>query len=354
MRLARPVFWARRGLPARLLWPLSRVFACLAARRRQAYLRGEKVVQTLPVPVIVVGNISVGGSGKTPIVAWLVEALRGAGWEPGIISRGFGGTVAAQGGCALVREDDDPARVGDEPLLLRRMCACPVAVCAQRAEAGRALLAAHPECTVLVADDGLQHYALGRTVEICVVDGSGLGNGWQLPAGPLREPLSRLESVDLVLVHGGWPLHWSRPSAPPVHDFHLAGEMLYRLDGQETRPLSAFAGQRVHAVAGIGQPERFFASLRAAGLEVVPHPFPDHHAFRAEELRFTPPAPIVMTAKDAVKCHAFAPPESWFLPVQAAVPPAAAQHVLEKLAYGSPSAGNSGLPTVQRAARQAG
>ncbi|MBR4737300.1 MAG: tetraacyldisaccharide 4'-kinase [Rhodocyclaceae bacterium] len=352
MRLSRPAFWARRNLPARLLWPLSRVFSHLAERRRRAYRGGALPVERLPVPVIVVGNISVGGSGKTPIVAWLAEQLRRAGQRPAILSRGFGGSVSAAGGCALVTEQDDPARVGDEPVLLRALCGCPVAVGAQRAQAGRALLAAHPECTVLLTDDGLQHYALARTLEVCVVDASGLGNGWQLPAGPLREPLSRLEEVDVVLAHGGWPDAWPAPQRAPVFAFHLRGETLHRLQDGQTRPLADFAGQRVHAVAGIGQPERFFASLRAAGLLVEPHPFPDHYVFRPEDLRFAPDAPIVMTAKDAVKCAAFAPAHCWVLPVEAVLEEAAAHLILEKLAYGSPSDGNSGVPAVQGAAAQ--
>lgn len=353
MRLSRPAFWARRNLPARLLWPLSRVFSHLAERRRRAYRGGAMPVDRLPVPVIVVGNISVGGSGKTPIVAWLAGQLQRAGHRPGIISRGFDGSVSAAGGCALVTAADDPARVGDEPVLLRALCGCPVAVGAKRAQAGRALLAAHPECTVLLADDGLQHYALARTLEVCVVDGDGLGNGWQLPAGPLREPLRRLEEVDVVLAHGGWPQAWPAPQRPPVFAFHLRGETLHRLQDGQTRPLADFAGSRVHAVAGIGQPERFFASLRAAGLQVEAHPFPDHHAFCAADLHFADEAPIVMTAKDAVKCAAFAPAHCWVLPVKAVLEEAAAHLILEKLAYGFPSDGNSGVPAVQGAAGEA-
>ena len=327
-----PAFWRKRGLPARLLFPLALLFGVLARRRRR-----RARVQTLPVPVIVVGNIAVGGSGKTPVVQWLVAQLRAAGYCPGIVSRGHGARIK---GVATVPGNGDAALYGDEPVLLAASCACPLVIGRDRPAAARELLRQHPECYVIVADDGMQHYRLGRELEIAVLDPLTLGNGWLLPAGPLREPLARLREVDLVLAHGALDAGLQAAiGSVPVFSMRLRGEILRSLrDPQHSVTLESWRGRRVHAVAGIGRPQRFFAQLEAAGLEVLRHPFPDHHDFKAQDLVFSEPAPILMTAKDAVKCRAFAPDDSWEFPVQAQIGSGAAERILEKLKNGRTTA----------------
>lgn len=304
-----------------MLWPLSLVFGLLVLARRQAYHAGWLHGETAGVPVAVVGNLVAGGSGKTPLVLWIVEFLGSRGWKPGIVSRGYGARVDAPRG---VGPGDRAQDVGDEPLLLAERSGCPVWVGADRVRAARALRAMHPEVDVLVLDDGLQHYRLGRDIEIAVVDARGFGNGFLLPAGPLREPPSRLRSVDAVVAHG--------TSAVRGYAMQLAGDRLCRLDNaSECRKASEFAGRRVHAVAGIGDPGRFFAGLTRAGLDVVPHAFADHHPFCADDLDFGDDAPVVMTEKDAVKCRSFARPNHWVLPVSAVLDPAFGDWLVEKL-----------------------
>lgn len=336
MRLA-PAWWASRNLPAIAWLPLAGVFGVLAALRRGAFRAGLLKRDRMPVPVIVVGNIAVGGSGKTPVVAWLAGVLRAAGYVPGVVSRGYGAAVA---GVAMVTVDSDPKACGDEPVLLAQLTDCPVAVGVDRPAAARALLRAHPECTVIISDDGLQHYPLQRDIEIAVVDEATLGNRWLLPAGPLREPLRRLASVDLVIAHGQLSIAMMQSlGSGTVASMRLEGELLRRVaGGGERRPLADLRGQRVHAMAGIGRPERFFQQLRDAGLEVVPHAFPDHHCFRPEDLDFAPGEVKIMTAKDAVKCRSFASADVWQLPVVARIDARASDIILEKLRHGRPPA----------------
>jgi tetraacyldisaccharide 4'-kinase len=303
-----------------LLWPASLLYAAIIALRRLCYRRGWLRSERLPVPVIVVGNVTVGGTGKTPLVIWLVEQLRARGWRPGIVSRGYGGASAQWP--REVHAHSDPVEVGDEPVLLAQRLACPIVVGPRRVEAGRRLLAGQA-VDIVVADDGLQHYALGRDIEIVVVDGArGLGNRMLLPAGPLREPPGRLRGVDLIVINSG-------SGAGARMD--LLPDAVTRLDGSETRPLAEFRERTVHAVAGIGNPERFFASLRAAGLDVQPHAFPDHHRFKAEDIVFADNAEVVMTEKDAVKCRRFAGSRHWYLPVRARLEPAAEARLDELL-----------------------
>lgn len=330
-----PAFWQQRGVLARMLAPLSCVFGVLAARRRAAI-----EPQRLAVPVIVVGNIAVGGSGKTPVVDWLAGLLRAAGHRPGIISRGHGGRISAEGGVAQVTGDGDPALHGDEPVLLARLTRCPLVIGRDRAAAGRALLGLHPEVDVLIADDGMQHYRLARDIEIAVVDEATLGNQLLLPAGPLREPLARLGEVDLILAHGRLSAAvQTAAGGVPVFAMSLEGGELRAVAAPErTRPASDFRGRRVHAVAGIGRPQRFFEQLAAEAIEIVPHPFPDHHRFVADDLAFDEALPILMTAKDAVKCVAFAPADCWEYPVRAQIGSGAAERILEKLEDGRTSA----------------
>lgn len=295
-----------------LLIPFSLLFRLLVAVRRQLYRLGFFQSTRLPVPVIVVGNLTVGGSGKTPLSLVLLDWLKRAGYSPGLVSRGYGGSARD---AMPVRPDSDPAVVGDEPVLLARRAGCPVWIGRKRGLAGRCLLASHPGVDVIVADDGLQHLALARDMEIVVVDGRrGFGNGRLLPAGPLREPLSRLVEVDAVVVNGD-PGSLRLPV--PVFSMVLAGRAFVNLARPELIVSSEhFRGGRVHALAGIGDPQRFFDYLVELGLDIEPHPFPDHHAFTAPDL---PPGTLVMTEKDAVKCAAFARPDAWFLAVDAEV-----------------------------------
>ena len=285
------------------------VFRCAVLVRRLLYL-----VRLLPgaragIPVVAIGNLTVGGSGKTPLAIHAAELLHAKGWSPAIVSRGYGGTVRAPRGVSLA---SDPAEVGDEPVLMARRSGCPVWVGADRAAVIAALRHEHPDCDVVILDDGLQHYAMRRDLEIAVVDARVFGNGFMLPAGPLREPRTRLWTVDAVVAHG--------TDAVKGYAMRLEGGELHRAtDARARRPLDAFAGQRVHAVAGIGDPHRFFLRLAKAGIQVVPHPFPDHHPFRAGDLEFGDEAPVLMTEKDAVKCERFADERCWCLPVRARV-----------------------------------
>jgi tetraacyldisaccharide 4'-kinase len=323
--MARPSLdqlWYRNAPAPALLRPLASLYGSIAARVAR---RRKAAAVHLPVPVIVVGNITVGGTGKTPFVLWLVERLQRQGWRPGVISRGFGGMAPAYP--LRVTASTDPAWSGDEPALIARRLEVPVAVAPDRVAAARLLLDAG-EVDILVTDDGLQHYRLARDIEICVVDGSrGLGNGCLLPAGPLREPPQRLQQVDLVVVNGGG---WKAPGVAAL-EMQLSTTEAVSLQNGERRPLSAFAGHKAHAVAGIGNPQRFFASLRKAGIEVIPHPFADHHDFTEIDLAFDGGEPVLMTEKDAVKCGQLVQPHFWFVPAQAEISAEAAALVQQLL-----------------------
>lgn len=319
---------------ARLLFPFSLLFLVLVALRRALYRAGLLGSQRLSVPVVVIGNITVGGTGKTPLVIYLASALRTLGRRPGIVSRGYRGDAAQ-----VVEATDvsDPGVVGDEPLLLARRSGCPVFVGMNRTAAARALLAAYPECDVIVADDGLQHYRLVRDLEIAVFDERGVMNGWCLPAGPLREPVSRLAQVDAVVLNGT-----AVSPAPtldrPVFVMRLPGDRFHRLDDPRmTCSAADLAGKNLHAVAGIGAPQRFFDRLSEMGLSFAEHAFADHHSFQAGDIALAGDA-ILTTEKDAVKLArlSLALPV-WVLPVTAEVNPNLAGFVLEKL-NGHPSA----------------
>jgi tetraacyldisaccharide 4'-kinase len=296
------------------LLPFAGTFALVSGLRRWAYRTGRMRTVTLPVPVVVVGNLTAGGTGKTPLVLWLAHALQRRGYSPGILSRGYGGDANQS---VEVRGTATADRVGDEPLLLARASGCPVWIGADRSAAGAGLLAAHPRCDVLIADDGLQHYRLARQVEIAVVDGDRrYGNRLPLPAGPLREPVARLERVDAVVINGAAMDDVDRTLAAsrPAFAMALIGTRLRNLaEPARLADLASLRGRPLHAVAGIGNPQRFFDQLSQQGLCVTPHPFPDHHAYRAEELDFGDDAPILMTEKDAVKCEAFARTHWWVL-----------------------------------------
>ncbi len=303
--------WYGTARPSLWLRALSAVFKTGVRLRRRLYAMGLLPRVRLPVPVVVVGNITAGGTGKTPLTIALVEALRARGFKPGVVSRGYGGSAREP---MLLDAQTMPGLAGDEACLIHRATQAPVAVGRDRAVAGRLLLA-HGDVDVIIADDGLQHYRLRRDVEICVIDGERrFGNGRLLPAGPLREPMARLASVDFRVCNGG------KVQAGEV-PMRLAGDSAVALsDPSHKRPLREFAGQRVHAVAGIGNPQRFFASLRATSIETIEHPFPDHHAFTASDLAFDAAAPVLMTEKDAIKCAAFAQENGWSVPVRAELP----------------------------------
>ena len=300
--------WYGRHFLSILLAPLSWLFCAVAVGRRWAYRQGLLRSEALPVPVIVVGNITVGGTGKTPLVCWLTGFLRRQGFAPGILTRGYGGSGTNRP--ILVTPRSDPIQVGDEPVLLARRGGCPVAVGPDRLAAGRLLLDRH-RCDIIVTDDGLQHYRLRRDLEIAVVDGErGLGNGRCLPAGPLREPARRLSSVGLVVYNGRGP--------EDARVMHLRpGRLVNLVHVGRREALAAFRGRRVTAVAGIGNPDRFFALLRGEGLDLDTRTYGDHHAFSAGDAAQWGAGPVLMTEKDAVKCAPFAGPEFWFLPVDA-------------------------------------
>jgi len=303
------------------LWPASLVFHGLVVVRRLAYALRLARSHRAGLPVIVVGNLVAGGSGKTPLAMWIAERLHARGLRPAIVSRGYGGSAEAPREATIA---SDPGEVGDEPMLLARRSGCPVWVGPDRLAVIAAMRAQHPDCNVVILDDGLQHYRLARDIEIAVVDARGFGNGFLLPAGPLREPRGRLRSVGAVIAHDIDKAEVQRWAGPrPVFGMTLQGEELHRAtDARDRRMLRDFAGQRVHAVAGIGDPARFFRYLEKTGVQPLPHPFPDHHPFSAEDLEFGDEAPVLMTEKDAVKCKRFAKPHHWVLPVYAAPEPA--------------------------------
>jgi tetraacyldisaccharide 4'-kinase len=302
--------WYGKGRLPWWCYPLAGLYGALIAVRRAMYKRGWLRAVRLTCPVIVVGNLTAGGTGKTPLTLALIDALRARGYRPGVVSRGYGGSLREP---TLLDNAPNPAEVGDEPSLIRAS-GVPVAIGRDRPAAAQLLLDAG--CNVLIADDGLQHYRLARDVEICVIDGERrFGNARLLPAGPLREPLSRLDEVDFRVCNGGVAKKDEIPMS-------LQGGMVRRLGDRQEQSIAVFSGMRVHAVAAIGNPERFFSSLAAQGIEVIAHPFVDHHAFVPADLAFGDNLPVLMTEKDAVKCRAFARPDWWSVPVRAELPDA--------------------------------
>jgi tetraacyldisaccharide 4'-kinase len=299
-------YWYTRSPWLLLLTPLSLLFRIIVRLRRFAYRSGLLRSHRVSLPVIIVGNITAGGTGKTPLVIWLAGYLRGKGYRPGIISRGYGGKASSWP--QQVRPDSDPAMVGDEAVLMAGATHCPMAVGPDRVATARALIE-YSDCDVILSDDGLQHYALQRDIEIIVIDGvRRFGTGFSLPAGPLREPVKRLQEVDLVVINGlgSGNEHQMRMNPGDVHSL---------LDAGNTRRLSDFHGHAVHAVAGIGNPERFFQSLQQQGMQVEKHVFPDHYQYTSADIRFDDNKPVIMTEKDAVKCRNFATENDWYIPV---------------------------------------
>jgi tetraacyldisaccharide 4'-kinase len=324
--------WLRRGPAACLLLPLSWLFALLSATRRTLYRLGVLKSERMPVPVIVVGNIFVGGTGKTPLTIWLVQALQRAGFHPGIVSRGHG---ARHDGAIAVADSSTPQQVGDEPLLIFQRARCPVVVGRNRVAAAQALLAANPQVNVIVSDDGLQHYALQRDLEIVLFDARLVGNGWLLPAGPLREPASRRRDFTVINAAVRTP-NWPQGAL----QMRLLGGHAEKLtDSTQSISLTALQraipGQRIAAAAGIGHPERFFQMLRNAGLSFEAIALPDHFDFSNYSFAATVADLILITEKDAVKCRHIAAlrddPRLWVVPVSAQLDDALAERIMEKL-----------------------
>jgi len=300
--------WGGWGPLTLLLLPLAGLYCLIVVLRRWLYRRGLIRSTRLAVPVVIVGNLSVGGTGKTPVVIWLAHWLRERGLRPGILTRGYGGQ--SENWPLRVEPDTPAAQAGDEAVLLRRRTGCPVYAGPERARVGLRLLA-EQDCDILICDDGLQHYALQRDLELLVVDGERrFGNGLCLPAGPLREPRRRLRSVDLRIVNG--------EARAGEHPMRVSGETALPVNGAApARSLDSFAGETVEAVAGIGNPERFFRLLESRGVRINRHGFPDHHPFRAEDLAPFAGRTVLMTEKDAVKCAAFAGDHVWYVPADA-------------------------------------
>lgn len=323
--------WQRRGAFAIALAPLAGVFGAVAALRRAAFSLGWRERVRIGVPVVIVGNLTVGGTGKTPTVIALVEALRAAGFTPGVVSRGYG---AKLGGPRAVTAASRPEEAGDEPLLIARRTGAPVWVCPDRVAAASALIAAHCDVDVIVSDDGLQHYRLARDVEIVVFDQRLAGNGMLLPAGPLREPVSRRRDATLV----NDPFNRTLPPWPDTFALTIApGDAWHLADPALRRPLSQFAGERILAAAGIGSPERFFATLRAAGLTPETRALPDHYTFRDDPFAHARADIILITEKDAVKLQARHDARIWVVPVEATLPGRLIALVVEKLRGRSPA-----------------
>ena len=330
--------WSRITPLHLILFPVSLLFRLLVALRRALYRSRILPSYKLPVPVIVVGNISVGGTGKTPLTLALAQQLIDRGWHPLIVSRGYGGGAQQP---RQVDADSAAQQVGDEPLLMAQRNLCPVWIGKDRAAAAQAALQAHPQCDVVLCDDGLQHYRLQRDVEVAVVDGMrGFGNGFMLPAGPLREPVARLRSVDAVVINGGETpaadlfKQGAMNLAPTIgrYAMRLSGEVFHNLlDPGKMVAAGHFHTLNNHAVAGIGHPQRYFRHLQTLGIAFTPHAFPDHHPYSASDLAFAGCDAILLTEKDAVKCAAFADARYWVLRVDAQIDPALIDHILRKI-----------------------
>jgi len=341
--------WQRRGGGALIFLPFALLFGALVWLRRLLYRLRVFPAWRARAPVIVVGNITVGGSGKTPLVIAIVEMLERRGRKPGVVARGYGRVPRREHDpLGVVRVYPDvatPEHFGDEPVLIARRSRVPVYVSPDRAAAARALLEAHPEVDVIVSDDGLQHYALARDIEIAVVDAErAFGNGLLLPAGPLREPIRRLRDVDAVVMHGEMEekpgtdpdfLAGGKSGSVPGFSMRLGHERFTALaSNQELAPAEfalATRGRRVVAIAGIGNPGRFFEHLERLGIAARGAPFPDHHAYTAAELKLPGAEVIVMTEKDAVKCAAFADARMWSMRVDALVDPELETFIAERL-----------------------
>lgn len=336
-------WYSAPSILAYLLSPLSALY-CLITALRKYYLSQKKT--NFNIPVIVVGNITVGGTGKTPFVIWLAQFLKDRGYHPGIVSRGYGGKSKHYP--LTVMPDSDPHQAGDEAVLLSMRTHCPVVIDPDRVNAVRYLLENH-QCNIIISDDGLQHYRLARDLEIVIIDGERqMGNGFCLPAGPLREPVTRLDNVDFIIINTSnndknldkdidididtskdKPL---KNNAIQKYNMYLNPGKIYNLFSPELEAIpDYFQGEPIHAIAGIGNPERFFSQLRSLGLSIWPHSFTDHHRFSQKDLNFSIESKIIMTEKDAVKCKDFADYRYWCLPVSAEIDLQLGEDILRKI-----------------------
>ena len=309
--------WYRRSIFSYLLLPLSWLFRLIIIIRRWLYQLKLKTVNHFSVPVIVIGNIIVGGTGKTPLVIWLANLLSQQGYKPGIVSRGY--KVKNITKPRLITTNSSITEAGDEPLIIAKHTNCPVVITPNRSKAIELLINQH-NCNIIISDDGLQHYAMARDIEIVVVDGQRqFGNGWLLPAGPLREPISRLKSVDFSVYN--------------TVNMHLqpATSLTAVNDNQRHLNISELTNKKVHAVAGIGNPQRFFTTLRQLGLQIIEHPFPDHYNFQKNDIDLDENSIIIMTEKDAVKCTEISDSRHWFLPVTAELEKDLANNILSRI-----------------------
>lgn len=315
--------WQSKQGAAKFLRPVSWFYCAIVVCRRLTYLLKIKKTEKIDAPVIVVGNLTVGGTGKTPLVTWLTNYLKDHGYNPGVISRGYGGK--ARHWPQQVRPDGDPVAVGDEAILISKRTSCPMAVGPERLISGQELLHYHPDCNVIISDDGLQHYALHRDIEVAVIDGTlRFGNGYCLPAGALREPLNRLKKVDFIVTNG------AAEKSEYAMRYILTNACCLQ-NPKKSQNIEKFKGQQVHAVAGIGNPARFFKQLTELGIEVISHPFPDHYFYKEEDLEFGDTKPVLMTEKDAVKCKRFAKPHHWYIPVTVEVQETFGKAILKQL-----------------------
>lgn len=319
-------YWYKTSPAHLILLPASWLFGALSALRRALYRSHVLKSFRIPVPVVVIGNISVGGTGKTPLTLTIARQLVAHGYHPVIVSRGYGGDRSQQ----HITENSTAQQAGDEPLLMARRGICPVWVGKDRVATARRALLVHPQCDVVLCDDGLQHYRLQRDVEIAVIDGvRRFGNGRLIPAGPLREPISRLKSVDAVVVNGGQHLTQFQNQ----YAMQLSGNVFHNLRHPEkTASAQDLQKLRLHAAAGIGHPQRFFDHLRSLGLTFTEHAFADHYSYQASDLIFKDCDALLLTEKDAVKCTAFADDHFWVLNVNAQVDSALIDHLLRKIA----------------------
>lgn len=308
-------FWYGDASPPWWMGPLSAVYGAVSRIRRTAYSLHLARSTRLPCPVVVVGNLTVGGTGKTPLVCWLAGQLVELGFRPGVVTRGYGGSYRA---ARLVQGSDHSDQVGDEAILLVRRSRVPVAIGRNRPAAAQLLINAG--CDVIVSDDGLQHYALQRDCEIVVIDGDRrFGNGRLLPAGPLRETPARLQHADAIVVNGG------DAASDGALRMRLLATSAVAMKYGTSKPLREFCGQPVHAIAAIGNPQRFFAMLRAIGIDIVEHPLPDHAKLGIDDISFADDLAVLMTEKDAVKCRDIAGPHHWYIPVSATFAPGDAE-----------------------------
>lgn len=322
--------WYEGASYYQMLLPLSGLYWLIITLRRCLYSIGVLGRHRAAVPVIIVGNITAGGTGKTPVTIWLAGELQKRGFDVGIVSRGYGGSKSSTS--MRVDPASDPDVVGDEPVLLAKRIGCTVVVDSNRARAAQMLV--DDGVNVIIADDGLQHYRLERTYEICVIDGArGLGNRFLLPAGPLRETIDRLSEVDQVLINGRKGDNVAELTAVEQNaiEFELVAREVTRLNGSLTRPIEGFSGTTVHAVAAIGNPARFFDMLRAHGIQVIEHAFQDHARLSVSDLRFGDDFEVLMTEKDAVKLEATSSDKLWTVPVDLEIDPAMSSPWLEQI-----------------------